>query len=130
MVWDDARGALPCGALGAFGRPADRPPRSTALTPLSPITLRAQNPTYRTMIYRVILALLIAKAAGFASHPDHHHDDGHMMDARGEAGRGAGREVGKGEGERERGTRDARLVAHSERSPLELSCVAAALSGW
>ena len=32
------------------------------------------------MIYRVILALLIAKAAGFASHPDHHHDDGHMMD--------------------------------------------------
>ena len=32
------------------------------------------------MIYRVIFSLLIAKAAGFASHPDHHHDDGHMMD--------------------------------------------------
>ena len=31
---------------------------------------------------------------------------------------------------RERETRDARLVAHSERSPLERSCVAAALSGW
>jgi hypothetical protein len=32
------------------------------------------------MIYRVLFSLLIAKAAGFASHPDHMHDDGHMMD--------------------------------------------------